>query len=56
MKPVGGWLAGIVSAVVATVLATWLLTPKSDADGVPFTVATRVLHGSSNGEGWIVSQ
>lgn len=59
MKPLGGWLAGIVSAVVATVLATWLLAPKeekSDPDAPPFTVATRVIHGASNGEGWIVTR
>lgn len=58
-KAVGGWLAGIAAAVVATIVTTWLLTPeqaKPDPNALPFTVAVRVQHGPSAGEGWIVTQ
>jgi hypothetical protein len=55
-KPLGGWLAGVAAAIVATLVAAWLLTDKPDQPtGEPFTVVVRPLHGGVNGEGWIAT-
>jgi len=58
-KALGGWLAGIAAAVVATIVAAWLMAPeeeKTDPNALPFTVAARQDHAAADGRGWIVTR
>lgn len=51
VKPVGGWLAGVAAAVVATLIAAWILADRPDPGEVPFKVAVEVYH--SEADGWV---
>ncbi|MEV6279174.1 hypothetical protein [Nocardia sp. NPDC051832] len=58
VKPFGGWLAGVVAAVVATVIGA-LLVPtnsekKSDPDALPFTMVIDTRRPS--GVGWMTAR
>ncbi|WP_433390493.1 hypothetical protein [Micromonospora sp. KLBMP9576] len=62
--PAGRWFAGVLAAVVTTVLTAWLLAwgllpgrpppppPSPGPDALPFTVAVRVEHSST--DGWVI--